>query len=204
MSGTNSVLVISNDAQLRDRLAAPLEWSYPNVEVDTAAGFEAETEFRFAHPEPGGAMPAAVEHDPGAAWRYWTASEGRTALSGLALDAGRSWALSELTRETLVDLAAEQAVFTVDADGSQAMGCRVRTTTDPTGEERLAEYAVGTWDDRTAARALLDAVSADADGLAVDGTRILIPETPRHVATAAALRANPADWPEFVLTAALD
>jgi PAS domain S-box-containing protein len=40
MSGTNSVLVISNDAQLRDRLAAPLEWSYPNVEVDTAAGFE--------------------------------------------------------------------------------------------------------------------------------------------------------------------
>lgn len=40
MSGTNSVLVISNDAQLRDRLAAPLEWSYPNVDVDTAAGFE--------------------------------------------------------------------------------------------------------------------------------------------------------------------
>ena len=40
MSGTNSVLVISNDAQLRDRLAAPLEWSYPNVDVETAAGFE--------------------------------------------------------------------------------------------------------------------------------------------------------------------
>jgi PAS domain S-box-containing protein len=40
MSGTKSVLVISNDAQLRDRLAAPLEWSYPNVEVDTGAGFE--------------------------------------------------------------------------------------------------------------------------------------------------------------------
>ncbi|NHN40497.1 PAS domain S-box protein [Halorubellus sp. JP-L1] len=40
MTATNAVLVISNDAQLRDRLAAPLEWSYPNVDVETAAGFD--------------------------------------------------------------------------------------------------------------------------------------------------------------------
>jgi len=40
MTATNTVLVISNDAQLRDRLAAPLEWSYPNVTVETAAGFD--------------------------------------------------------------------------------------------------------------------------------------------------------------------
>jgi len=40
MTATNTVLVISNDAQLRDRLAAPLEWSYPNVSVETAAGFD--------------------------------------------------------------------------------------------------------------------------------------------------------------------
>ncbi|WP_267644178.1 hybrid sensor histidine kinase/response regulator [Haloarchaeobius amylolyticus] len=40
MSTTNTVLVISNDAELRQRLAAPLEWSYPNVDVLTAAGFD--------------------------------------------------------------------------------------------------------------------------------------------------------------------
>lgn len=40
MTATKTVLVISNDAQLRDRLAAPLEWSYPNVNVETAAGFD--------------------------------------------------------------------------------------------------------------------------------------------------------------------
>ncbi|MCT9096307.1 PAS domain S-box protein [Haloarchaeobius sp. HME9146] len=40
MSATSTVLVISNDAELRERLAAPLEWSYPNVDVLTAAGFD--------------------------------------------------------------------------------------------------------------------------------------------------------------------
>ncbi|WP_435360323.1 PAS domain S-box protein [Haloarchaeobius sp. DFWS5] len=35
-----SVLVISNDAALRERLAAPLEWSHPNLTVYTAAGFD--------------------------------------------------------------------------------------------------------------------------------------------------------------------
>jgi PAS domain S-box-containing protein len=40
MTATNSVLVISDDGQLRDRLAAPLEWSYPNVSVETAAGID--------------------------------------------------------------------------------------------------------------------------------------------------------------------
>ncbi|WP_257298661.1 PAS domain S-box protein [Haloarchaeobius sp. FL176] len=39
MTATKRVLIISNDAQLRASLAAPLQWSYPNVEVLTAAGF---------------------------------------------------------------------------------------------------------------------------------------------------------------------
>ena len=179
-------------------------WNDAGLGQSLAAGFEAAASFRFANPEPGGAMPTGVDSDPAAAWRYWTASEGRTVLSGLALDRGRSWALSELTREGLVELAEREAVFAVDVEGSEAMGCRVRTTTDPTGDEPLAEYAVGTWDDRAAARALFDAISADAGELDVSGTRVLIPETPRHVAEAAAVRAEPADWPEVVLAATLD
>jgi len=54
----------------------------------------------------------------------------------------------------------------------------VRTTTDPTGEKRLAEYAVGMWEDPAAASVLFDAISADAGELAVENTRVAIPETP--------------------------
>ncbi|MBX0295157.1 GNAT family N-acetyltransferase [Haloarcula nitratireducens] len=183
-------------------------WNDAGLGQSIAAGFDPLAEFRWAHPEPGGSgeTPPAdlvVESDPAAAWSYWTDSDARTALSGLALDPEQTWALSELTRERLHALADEQAVFTVKGDGTRGMAARVRETVDPTADETLAEYAVGTWTDLDAAAALFEAVRADAADLGVDGTRVLLPETPRHAAEAAAVRASLADWPDFVLSADL-
>jgi GNAT superfamily N-acetyltransferase len=179
-------------------------WNGAGLGQSVAAGFEPTCEFRWAHPDPRDAdPPMAVASDPAAAWSYWTHSDARTALSGLALDPGRSWALSELTRATLARLADEQAVFAVKAAGTRGMACRVRTTEDATGDGPLAEYAVGAWADADAAAALFDAIRSDAATLGVDRTRVLIPETPRYVAEAAAARAGIGEWPDFVLTADL-
>ena len=179
-------------------------WNGAGLGQSVAAGFEPTCEFRWAHPDPRDAAPSmAVASDPAAAWSYWTHSDARTALSGLALDPGQSWALSELTRATLARLADEAAVFAVKAAGTRGMACRVRTTEDPAGDGSLAEYAVGAWADADAAAALFDAIRSDAATLGVDRTRVLIPETPRHVAEAAAARAGISEWPDFVLTADL-
>ncbi|MFC6757255.1 MULTISPECIES: GNAT family N-acetyltransferase [Haloarcula] len=176
-------------------------WNDAGLGQSVAAGFEPDTAFRFAHPEPrADATPdGPVTNDPAAAWSYWTASDARTHLSGLALDPDRAWALSELTRDRLDRLADEAAVFAVTADGTTGMACRTGTRPAPSGDGTVAEYAVGAWDDRDAAMALFDAIRADAGDLGVEGTRVLVPETPRHVAEAAAVRAELADWPDFVL-----
>ncbi len=182
-------------------------WNDAGLGQSLAVGFEPTTEFRWVHPAPDPDAAATdgytVTDDPDAAWQYWTDSDARTALAGLALDLDRTWALSELTRERLHGLADEQAVFAVRGDGTRGMAARVRETVDPGADERLAEYAVGAWADADAARALFAAVRADAAALDADGTRVLIPETPRHVAEAAAVRADVADWPDFVLSADL-
>jgi len=176
-------------------------WNDAGLGQSVAAGFDPDTSFRFAHPEPrADAEPdAPVETDPVAAWSYWTASDARTHLSGLALDPDRAWALSELTRDRLHRLADDEAVFAVKDDGTTGMACRTGERDGPDGD-RLAEYAVGAWADRAAAAALFAVIRADAADLGVDGTRVLIPETPRHVAEAAAVRAELADWPDFVLS----
>ncbi|WP_324759146.1 GNAT family N-acetyltransferase [Haloarcula sp. GH36] len=178
-------------------------WNDAGLGQAVAAGFRPESAFRWARPEPGEAEPSMpVERDPTAAWSYWTRSDGRTALSGVTLDTEQTWAVAELTRERLQRLADEQAVFAVAGSGTRGIACRVRTTEDA-ADRTLAEYAVGTWDDTDAADALFDAVRADAAELGVDGTRVFIPETPRHVAEAAYVRANTSDWPTFVLSADL-
>jgi len=46
---------------------------------------------------------------------------------------------------------------------------------------------------------LFTAIAADAASLGVDGTRVLIPETPRHVAQAAYASGNIDECPDFVL-----
>ncbi|RLM36790.1 GNAT family N-acetyltransferase [Haloarcula sp. Atlit-120R] len=171
-------------------------WNEAGLGQSLAAGFEAVTSFRWAHPEPADVTPEmSVGNDPTTAWRYWQGSDGRDILSGLALDSGESWALSTLTRETLDRLATERAVLTV-GEKPQGMACRARTT-DADGE-RLAEYAVGVWSNVDAARALFDAIAADAARLGVDGTRVLIPETPRHVAQAAYAGGDISECPDYV------
>ncbi|AEM56291.1 N-acetyltransferase GCN5 [Haloarcula hispanica N601] len=171
-------------------------WNEAGLGQSLAAGFEAVTSFRWVHPEPRDETPGmTVGNDPATAWRYWQESDGRDVLSGLALDSGESWALSTLTRDTLDRLATDQAVLTV-GDKPRGLACRVRTT--EADGERLAEYAVGVWSDVDAARALFTAIAADAATLGVDGTRVLIPETPRHVAQAAYASGNIDGRPDFV------
>jgi len=172
-------------------------WNQAGLGQSLAAGFEPVTSFRFAHPDPKDATPEmTVGRDPAAAWGYWRESDGRDVLSGLALDSGESWALSTLTRETLDRLATDQAVLTVGEDATRGMACRVRTT-EADGEQ-LAEYAVGVWSDVDAARALFAAIATDAATLGVDATRVLIPESPRHVAQAAYASGNIDECPDFV------
>jgi len=179
-------------------------WNDAGLGQSVAAGFEPKSEFRWATPTPREATPSlAVANDPDAAWSYWTESDGRSALSGTALDPDETWALSELTRERLHSLADDQTVFAVKDSGTRGMACRVRTTRDPTSDDAHAEYAVGVWDGVNAADALFDAIRADAAAVGVESTRVLIPETPRHVAEAAAVRADVSDWPDFVLAADL-
>ncbi|GCF13038.1 N-acetyltransferase [Haloarcula mannanilytica] len=172
-------------------------WNEAGLGQSLAAGFEPATSFRWAYPEPRDKAPEmSVENDPATAWRYWRESDGRAALAGLALDSNESWALSTLTRERLDRLATDQTVLTIGGDEPQGMACRVRTT--ESDGERLAEYAVGVWSDVDAARALFSAIAADAAALGVDSTRVLIPETPRHVAQAAYAGGTIGECPDFV------
>lgn len=179
-------------------------WNDAGLGQSLAAGFEAVTSFRWAFPEPRDTTPdLPVGSDPDAAWRYWEDCEGRQALTGLALDSDLGWALSALTRDRLDRLAAEERVLTV-GDEPRGMACRVRTTTRIADGDALAEYAVGVWDDADAARALFAAIAADAAALGVDATRVLIPETPRHVSEAAYARGSIDDCPDFVCEIELD
>jgi len=172
-------------------------WNEAGLGQSLAAGFEPATSFRWARPDPREETPElSVESNPERAWRYWRESDGREALAGLALDSDEGWALSTLTRAGLDRLATDQTVLTVGDDEPRGMACRVRTT--ESDEERLAEYAVGVWDDVAAARALFSAIAADAATFGADSTRVLIPETPRHAAQAAYAGGTIDECPDFV------
>ena len=183
-------------------------WNVAGLGGSRAVGFDPGTEFRWAHPEPDPARGASdssyeLRTNPDAAWGYWQRSDARTALAGLALDAEESWAVSELTRERLHRAAEETRVFAVRrAERTRGMAYRVRDyerEDDEGNSERWAEYGVGAWADLDTARALFGAISADAAELDADRTRVLIPETPRHVSDAAAARVDLSGEPDFVL-----
>nr|WP_232688699.1 GNAT family N-acetyltransferase [Halobacterium zhouii] len=183
-------------------------WNSAGLGASRAAGFEPGVEFRWAHPDPDGDAlaaldtDAAVAHDADAAWSHWVASEARDVLGGLALHPEESWALSELTRGTLRDLHDETTVLTVQNGGTRAMAFRIRDydrENDDGETVHWAEYGAATWDDVEAARALFAAVAEDAAALGADKTRVLIPETPRHVSDAAYTRAGTSDEPKFLL-----
>jgi GNAT superfamily N-acetyltransferase len=185
-------------------------WNAAGLGQSRAVGFDPRTEFRWAEPDPDadatGPDGLRVVADPSTAWTAWQRAEGRDHLAGLTLASDESWALSELTRERLGEAAdTERVLAVVGEDGVQGMTFRVREDEHDTdeGTERFAEYGVGVWDDVEAARALFAAVARDAADLGVDRTRVLIPETVRHVSDVAAARVGFSDEPDFVLEADL-
>lgn len=158
---------------------------------------------------------------PDAGWTFWTASDARSELAGLALDDGRAWALSELTRADLRDAADGGRLLTVHGGGTRGLALRTRVDggdaaddtcdagaaaagadgRDGDDPETCAEYGVGAWADSEAARALCRAVARDAAEVGADRTRLLIPEGVRWASDAATGRVPLADAPDFVLAA---
>ena len=188
--------------------AMVFSWNQAGLGQSRATGYNPVMEFRWLHPDPAdGPMPAVVDHDPDAAWAYWTGSDARKSLGGLTLSMDESWAVQELTREMLHRANEETALFTVvDERGTRGFSYRTRTfeRESDDGESVLwAEYGVAAWRDIDAARSLLDAVAVDAADIGADRTRVLVPETPRHVSDGAFLRANIGDEPDFVVAADL-
>ena len=184
-------------------------WNQAGLGQSRAIGFEPVTEFRWLHPEPepvDAGVPEAVTDHVEAGWSYWTASETRTQLAGLAFDMDETWAMRELTRETLRRAAEETALFVVTDGGTRALAYRTRTVereNDDGEAETVAEYGVGAWADLDAAETLLEAIAVDATRCGATRTRVLIPETARTVSDGAYLRAEPSGQPEFVLAADL-
>ncbi|WP_256393341.1 GNAT family N-acetyltransferase [Natronoarchaeum rubrum] len=196
-------------------------WNQAGLGQSRATGFEPTTEFRWLEPDPDPAAegPLDATTDPDAAWQYWQQSAARDHLRGLALAPEESWAVRELTREDFRDAADETAAFGVtDGDGARAATFRVRDyerevedgesgasddAADAATTEHVAEYGVGAWADVPALETLVAAIKRDAAAIGADRTRVLIPETVRHVSDGAAVRAGISDHPDFVLSADL-
>ena len=177
-------------------------WNEAGMGQSRSLGYEPRAEFRWLRPEPAaGDLPSTVTGRVDAAWSFWTASEARTQLAGLALDLDESWAMRELTRGMLRRASEETALLVVTReDGTQALAYRTRTVErdGESGTEKCAEYGVGAWADLEAAETLLQAIVVDAADCGADRTRVLIPEQPRTVSDGAYLRAELGDHPDFV------
>jgi len=164
-------------------------WNEQGLAAARSFGYRPRAEFRWVHP------------DPDEVWGFWQRSDAREALGGLALDPDESWALSEWTRERAREAAAEASVLAVRRDGIRAAAWRTRVGEREDGN--LAEYGAAGWETLADARALFRAVERDAAAAGADRTRVLIPETPRHVSDAAAAGVELADDPDFVFEADL-
>lgn len=183
-------------------------WNRAGLATSRRLGYDAAASFRWAHPEPD--ADASVDTDrvvtdsPEAAWSRWRRSDAHDALGGLALSLSESWAIQELTREHLRRAAAETRVLAVgDGDGTRGLAYRVRDYEREADGNHWAEYGVAAWADLPTARALLAAIARDAADIGAARTRVLIPETPRHVADAAAAGVALADGGDFVFEADL-
>ncbi|WP_136717208.1 GNAT family N-acetyltransferase [Halorientalis salina] len=182
-------------------------WNDAGLGQSRAVGFEPVTQFRFAHPEPDADADAPAEasgeltvtEDPAAAWSFWQRSAAMRSLGGLALDSTEAWAVSELSRDRLLALADDERVFAVQGDDrTRAAAVRVREYESSDGETRYAEYGFAAWDDIEAANVVFRAIERDAAALDADETRVVVPETARHVSDAAYARAGIGESPEFV------
>lgn len=178
-------------------------WNVQGLGLSRAAGFEPETEFRWAHPDPDpDAEPeAAVTEDRNAAWTYWQRSQAREALRGLGLHMGESWAVSEVTLERLEQAREDQSLIVLEDDGTVGMTYRVRVyERERDGEEQTwAEYGAAAWDDPAACKDLMAAIARDAAAVDAEFVRVLIPETPRAVSDVSLHRHEVADEPDFVM-----
>jgi hypothetical protein len=148
-----------------------------------------------------------VTGDVNAAWSYWTDCDAREHLGGLGLTADESWAVSELSRDSFAAAAADRELLAVQSDrGTHAASYRVRDyerEDDDGVEQTYAEYGVAGWDSVDALRALVAGIARDAASLDASETRVLIPETARHVSDASLVRAGISDEPDFVMAADL-
>jgi GNAT superfamily N-acetyltransferase len=189
-------------------------WNTEGLGASRVNGFDPGTEFRWAEPEPDADAAARtddaapVEPDPDAAWAFWTDSASRDALNGLALDPGESWALSELTRERLRTVAADDRLLTVSSPDGGVGGFAVRTRTsefeDDDGETQVrGEYGVAAWNDPESCDVLFAAMRRDAAAVDADTTRVLIPESAVWVSDTALSGAAVGDEPDFVMRADL-
>ncbi|QSG05554.1 GNAT family N-acetyltransferase [Halapricum desulfuricans] len=181
-------------------------WNDGGLGLSRAAGFGPATEARWARPEPDPDASPDLDaiDDPDAAWSHWQRSDARDRLAGLGVDPGEPWSLSEITRERL-HAGLERVIALGDETGTRATTARVRRRERETdsGAETWAVYGHSAWDGPDAARALFEAVAADAAEIGVDHTRVVIPETCRHVSEAAAADGAISDEPFFVLEADL-
>lgn len=183
-------------------------WNEQGLAAARSIGYDPRASFRWARPDPdpdaGRPGDDALEPvaDPDAVWSHWQRSDARDALAGLALDDGESWALSELTRERCRRAADERAVLGVRSQAGTRAGA-VRTRTVTRDEETTAVYGAAAWADLDAARALFARVARDAADCGADATRVLVPETPRHVSDAAAAGVALADHPDLAFEADL-
>jgi len=183
-------------------------WNGAGLGQSRAMGYDPVTEFRWAHPEPDpDADPdAEITANPDAAWRFWTDSDARDHLRGLALDPEETWAVSELTRKRLAAAADEDGLFVVQDGGTRGFANRGREydrETDAGEVETRIEYGVAAWADPVGAAALFAALARDAADRGADRVRALLPETARTVSDAALCRVEVADDPDFVLAADL-
>jgi len=134
-------------------------WNMGGLGQSRAVGFEPATEFRFAEPEPDASasmgalrphLETVTDPDPNAAWAFWSDSDARDHLRGLALDSDESWACSALTRGRLATAADEDRLLAVaDADALAGFAVRTRVTERETDNEtiRTATYGTAAWRD---------------------------------------------------------
>ncbi|MFB6143182.1 MAG: N-acetyltransferase family protein [Halorientalis sp.] len=183
-------------------------WNDAGLATARSLGYDPVASFRWAHPDPDadaeGPAERATAEDPAAAWTRWTRSDARATLADLGLSLAESWALQEVTPETLRRAAASTRLLAVgDGDRTRGLTYRVRDYEREADGDRWAEYGVAAWDDDTTARALFAAVARDAAAVGADRTRVLVPETPRHVAAMAAAGVPREEAPDFVFEADL-
>lgn len=182
-------------------------WNSASLSTARAVGFEPGIEFRWATPEPDfdAESELDVSADADAAWALWTDSDIRHELSGLALDPVESWAVSELTREHLHDVADDDRLFVVHDDHVEGMTYRNRTYSRETddGEVTWAEYAVAAWDSQAACTALMNVIRRDAAAAGADRTRVLVPEGVTWASDVSVARSDLAEQPTFVMDADL-